>query len=96
MYDMNKQIQFIQVSPEELESNILKGVDKRLSELKKDFQPKEPTELLTRKEVAQLLKCDVSTVYRWTEKGLLKKYGIGNAVYYKRSEVEQALIELKH
>jgi hypothetical protein len=63
----------------------------QIEEIKKSFEPKKPTEFLTRKEVADLLKCDISTVHHWTVKGKLIKYGINNRTYYKRSEVEAAL-----
>jgi excisionase family DNA binding protein len=51
-------------------------------------------EYLTSSEVAELLKCDISTVYNWTKKGKLKKYCNGDKTYYKRSEVESALIAI--
>jgi len=78
-------------TPEQLTEAILKGVDKRINDLKANFQPKEPTEYLTRNEVKELLKVDLSTVHNYTKKGKLKSYGIGNRVYYKRHEVENAL-----
>jgi excisionase family DNA binding protein len=66
----------------------------QLNELKKSFEPRTPTEWLTRKEVAKMLKCDPSTVHLWTIKGKLRKYCIGNRTYYKRSEVESAVIAI--
>lgn len=63
-------------------------------ELRNHLQPKQPTEYLTRTEVSELLKCDLSTVHNWTKKGKLKPYGIGNRVYYKRSELEAVLLPL--
>lgn len=66
----------------------------QLDELKNSFEPKSPTELLTRNEVAEMLKCDISTVHNWTKKGKLKKYCIGDRTYYKRTEVESALIAI--
>ncbi len=87
-------IQFIGTSPEELRTNILNDVKAELETIKKDFQPKEPTEYLTRNEVRDLLKVDLSTVFNWTKKGKLKSYGIGARVYYKRHEVEAVLIPL--
>ena len=88
------QIQFIQITPEQLQNEILKGVKAELEQLKKDFQPKQPTEFLTRQEVAQLLKIDISTVHNWTKRGKLKSYGMVGRVYYRRDEVEGALVEL--
>jgi len=89
-------IQFIQTSPEQVTDVILQGFRKEIEKFKKDFQPKEPTEYLTRNELKDLLKCDLSTIHNWTVKGKLKAYGIGNRVYYKRSEIESAIISLKN
>lgn len=87
-------IQFIQVSPQEIKDDILSGVNSIIENLKKDFQPKEPTEYLTRNEVAELLKIDLSSLYNWTKKGKLKSYGLCGRVYYKRHEIEQSIIRL--
>lgn len=87
-------VQFIQVTPEQLKSEILKGIKQELEQLKKDFQPKQPSEYLTRNDVAEMLKIDLSSVHNWTKKGKLKAYGIGGRVYYKRDEVENSIIEL--
>ncbi len=51
-------------------------------------------QLLTRKEVAELLKCSLATIHNWTVNGKLQKYGIGNKVFYKYNEVISALIPL--
>ncbi len=91
-----KQVQFVSVSPEQLQDAIIEGVKIQLEELKKEFQPKKPTEYLTRNEVKEMLKIDLSSVHNWTKKGKLKSYGIGNRIYYKREEVEQAIIPLNH
>jgi len=87
-------LQFIQITPEQLQNEIIKGVKTELEQLKKDFQPKRPSEYLTRNEVAEMLKIDLSSVHNWTKKGKLKAYGIGGRVYYKREEVENSIIEL--
>jgi hypothetical protein len=42
-----------------------------------------------------MLKIDLSSVHNWTKKGILTSYQIGGRVYYKRAEVESAIIELK-
>lgn len=89
------QLQFIQISPEQLQEAILSGVKKQLEELKKEYQPKEPEEYLTRLETADLLKVDPSTIFNWTKKGLIKSYGLSGRVYYKRSEIEKNIIALK-
>ncbi|MDD1524163.1 helix-turn-helix domain-containing protein [Riemerella anatipestifer] len=85
-------IQFIGTNPNELIKAISNAIVPELEQrLSKQFQPKEPTTYLTRKEVKEMLSIDLSTLNRWTKDGKLKAYGMGNRVYYKRSEVEETL-----
>lgn len=88
-------LQFIQISPEQFQEMILTGVKSELEKLKSEFQPKQPTEFLTRQQVKELLDVDLSTLYNWTKRGKLQSYGIAGRVYYKRSEVEQVLKPIK-
>ena len=69
-------------------------IKSQLLELKEFYEPKSPSEYLTRQEVAKMLKCDISTIHNWTVKGKLLKHCIGNRTYYKRVEVESALIAI--
>ena len=80
----------------ELPNNFLNDIEyikNEIANIKKSF-PKEPTEFLTRQEVSSLLKIDLSSVHNWTKKKILQSYQIGGRVYYKRSEVENAIIKL--
>lgn len=79
------------LTPEQITA-LFEGLQKQLTELKQNFEPKVPNEYLTRSEVAEMLKCDLSTIHNWTKKGKLKPYGIGNRVYYKRNEVEAVIL----
>ena len=74
--------------------NPLEEIKKQIENLKNHFQPTEPTEFLTRKEVAKMFNITLSTLHSWTKKSFLKSYGIVGRVYYKRKEVEQVLIPL--
>ncbi|WP_314242691.1 helix-turn-helix domain-containing protein [Empedobacter tilapiae] len=91
-----KSLQFIGLEPktfiEDLKSALIPELQKRLS---KEFQPKQPTEYLTRSEVCQLLKIDLSTLHNWRNRGILEAYGIGNRVYFKRSEIENYIEQNK-
>ena len=87
-------IQFIQLTPEQLQNAILTGVKEQLNELKNSFQPKEPTIYLTRTEVSKLLSVDISTVHNLSVKGILQKYQIGGRILYKRNEVEDSIVKL--
>lgn len=88
---MEKTIQLIQIRPEDLQKGIIEGVKSEIDKLKSEFQPKQPTEFLTRQQVKELLDVDLSTIHNWTKRGKLKAYGLAGRVYYKRSEVEQAI-----
>jgi excisionase family DNA binding protein len=90
-----KTVQLIELTPEQLQNAIIDGVKIQLEELKSHFQPKEPTEFLTRKEVATLLKVDLSTIHNWCKSGKLLPYGIGKRVYFKRADLEQSIIPLE-
>ncbi|TKD67328.1 helix-turn-helix domain-containing protein [Flavobacterium sp. ASW18X] len=87
-------LQFIGTTPNQLKNEITENVKFLIEELKANFQPKAPEEFLTRKKTAEILQINLSTLYLWTKRGLLKSYGIAGKVYYKRSEIEKALIEL--
>ena len=91
------------------ESTILHNISSeeffnKLNELKKELtvnhlplQKVEPVneELMTPEDVALFFKRHKDTIENWTQKGYLKKYGIGRAVYYKRSEVESSIVPLR-
>jgi excisionase family DNA binding protein len=87
-----KNIQFIGTSPTDLIIDLKKSLIPELAkQLSAQFQPKEPTEYLTRSEVCKLLKIDLSTLHRWRIDGIIPSYGLGNRVYFKRSEVEELI-----
>lgn len=72
--------------------SILLDLSQTIHNLKNNFEPKQPTEYLSRTEVAELLKCTLPTVYNWVQKGVITSYGIAGRVYFKRTEIEAALI----
>lgn len=90
------EIKFIQVTPSELTELIRDGIRKELqaheaSKGKKEVQE----ELLTTDEAAQMLRVSKGTVLNITKRGGLKTYGVGRRVFYKKSEVQKALIKLQ-
>ena len=84
-------INIFELTPEELLNKFESIIDQKIDDLKSFYQPKEPTEYLTRNEVARLLSVDLSTLHNWNKKGKLTSYGIGHRVYYTRHEVESML-----
>lgn len=85
-------VQFIQVTPEQLQNAILEGVKTQFLEFKKQFQ--QPEELLTREETAKLLKVNLSTLHNWQKQKKLIPFGLQGRVYYKRSDIMKAIIKL--
>jgi len=81
------------VSPEQITS-LFEGLQNQIKDLQQNFEPTKPTELLTRNELSKLLKVDLSTIHNWCKRGKIMPYGVGNRVYFKRSEIEAVLIPL--
>lgn len=86
-----EKIQFIGVTPDQLQKQITNGVKEQLTEFLENFKPKQPNEYLTRQEVAALFKVDISTIHNWCKSGKLNPKGIGNRVYFLRSDIDDSL-----
>lgn len=87
-------IKFIQVTPEELKEIVSEGLRTQIEELKRIQTSKDPEELLTRNETAKLLKINLATLWSWTKSGKIESVGLGNRVYYRRSDIHRALIKI--
>ncbi|SHG57915.1 Helix-turn-helix domain-containing protein [Salegentibacter echinorum] len=93
---MNKAIQFLSTSPEQLAELINEGVKTQLEAFKKELHNKEAQDnLLTREQTANLLQIHETTLWHWTNKGRVTAYSISGKRYYKRSEILESLTELK-
>ena len=88
------QIQFISVTPEELQQKIVNGIQIQIDELKNHFTLKEPNIYLSRIEVSKMLNVSLVTLNKWNKSGLLKASGIGGRVLYKQADIDNAIIEL--
>jgi len=88
---MNKQVKFVQCTTEELSNLISNEVKKSLQTLKEELQQPTTEKLLTRKEVCDIFKINLSTLWKWTKSGKLQSHNIGNRVYYKSSEIDNCL-----
>lgn len=45
------------------------------------------SDLITREETCKLLSINKTSLWKHTKSGKLKSYGLGNRVYYKKSEI---------
>ena len=52
-------------------------------------------DLLSRKEVCQILKISLPTLNTWTKEGLIPSYRIGTRILYKSEDVNSALNKRK-
>ena len=89
----NKSLQLIGLEPNELINAITEQVTANFKALlnEKISTPKQ-TEIMTRKEVSELLQKDYSTLFRWKQKGILLPTFIDGSIYYYRSDID-ALLE---
>jgi excisionase family DNA binding protein len=89
-----KQVQFISVTPEQLQNPIIEGVKNQLESLKLHFEPKQPRTYLSRIEVSKTLNVSLVTLNKWNKSGKLKAVGIGGRVLYRQEDLDNAIIEL--
>lgn len=88
-------IQITELTTNELRSLLKESVKQEFNQLKEEILCKTPTQYLTRKQVAKMLDINLTTLNNWTNRGALTSYGIQGRVYYKRDEVEKAIIKLE-
>ena len=84
-------IQFLNYSPQKLQGEITASVKNQLEEFLKLYQPQQPKEYLTRKDVADMFGVDISTVHNWSKSKRLNPLALGSRIYFLRSEVEASL-----
>jgi hypothetical protein len=88
-----EQIQFIQVTPQELANLVAEAVKSEIQKvLIKSIEPqKEAKEFLTRKETAELFGVTLMGLNDWQKNGILKRYKMGRRSYFKYSELLEVL-----
>jgi excisionase family DNA binding protein len=89
---MKQVTQLYNVDPENFKNEILSGVEKQLEKFAKNFKPKEPEVWIGREEASKILGVTFPTLLDWNKKGILTPYKVGNRVRYKRSEIEQVIL----
>ncbi|MBQ0734938.1 helix-turn-helix domain-containing protein [Aquimarina celericrescens] len=92
---MQQNIQFVQITPEELVEKTAQRTAELLEDKKEDSKstdnPKKP---MTKQEVADYFNVNLSTVYRWGKDGILSPLGVGGRVYFDREQVEGLAVSL--
>jgi excisionase family DNA binding protein len=90
---MERAIMINQMNADQLNA-LFAGLSEKISKIENTLQPQQSTDYLTRDQVARMLDVDLSTLYLWAKKGKLLPVGIGNRVYYRRSDIDAALTPL--
>ncbi|WP_313030202.1 helix-turn-helix domain-containing protein [Soonwooa sp.] len=89
-------IQFLGISLNDLITELKNSLIPELkAQLSAEFQPKQPSEYLTRLEVCKLLKIDLSTLHRWRKDGIISSFGVGNRIYFLRSDIDELILKNK-
>lgn len=83
-----------QSSPEGLVKLLMVAIREELKQFKTE-ESKPIDELLSKKEVCELLKIKSVTLWRWQKQGKIQTYGIGKSRYYKKAEILDLLTLLK-
>jgi hypothetical protein len=92
----NKEVLIYNINPSELKNALIESVTNQLNDFKKHLENQnKTTEYLSRNDVSKMLGINLSSLHNWTKKGILQAYQISGRVYYKRSEVEESIVELK-
>ena len=89
-----KQFNITQVSPEELQTMFNEALASQLKSIQLSSTTS-PEEYLTTVEVSQLFKISISTVHNWRKAGTLLACQIGGKVLFKRSDSDNAVVQLK-
>lgn len=92
---MQNSILLQNLSTEQLTDLIENVFDTKLKDFKKELTTQtENDDLMTRKQVLELLQINASTLWHWQNKGRITVYKFANKCYYKRSELMEAITPL--
>lgn len=89
-----KKILLSEISLEEFKSIIREIV---VAEIQNHLSAPTPAEeYLSRKETASLLKISLPTLHNYSKQGLIKSHRVLNQIRYKKSEVEESMMEIRN
>lgn len=62
-----------------------------LLQLQQNKQSQSENDLITRKQACELLRINLTTLWKHTKSGKLKSFGIGNRIFYSKVQVLEAV-----
>jgi excisionase family DNA binding protein len=90
-----KSILFQSIEVDDFKKIISDVIDEKLKILPITAK-EEKSDLLSREEVAKMLKISLPTLNDWSKKGLVQSYRIGNRVLYKLHEILDSIKQVKN
>jgi excisionase family DNA binding protein len=88
---MNNQILLNGLSIDDFRSIVNETVSSAIANFRPLETTQEPDQLIKIDEVCKILNVSKVTVFAWKKAGLIPFYRISNKIYFKRSEVFEAL-----
>ena len=85
-------IQLFEITPEELIEKIVNEL--KASSIQQRAISQEFETYLTTIQLAELLDVSVGTINNWRKKNILNACQIGGRVYFRRSDIDKAMIDL--
>lgn len=82
-----KTIDITEITVDELAEKVAGKLLEKIKNYIDELHKNENEVYLTRKETAEFLKIDSSTLWHWTKKGKINSYGLGNRRYYNKKEL---------
>lgn len=76
---------------DDVRTAIKDAVRQAIEEAKQDTTPNAGSDLITRETALKLLDVTAPTLHDWTRRGIIPSYRMGVRVYYKHSEIMDAL-----
>lgn len=92
---MSDLIQLININPDQFKEQLAIAVKNELASVLAKFEPNHPERLLTRKETAKFFSCSLLTIDKWSSQGKIQPYQMGSLIYFKYSELMDALQTLQ-
>lgn len=84
---ITKTIQINEITFDELADKVADKLLDKIENYLKELDEKGNDIYMTRNETAEFLKISLSTLWHWTNKGVLNSYGISNRRYYNKKEI---------
>lgn len=83
-------VQLINLTTEKLQEIISEALKEQLKNIQSS-EVKPLPEYITRKEASQMLSVSLMTLRSWHKKNVLTAHSIGNRVYYKLTDIQEAM-----